>query len=257
MTIFFLKSLLSLMLLAPAVYGMYTMFKVFGGGLDSARPEQFRHRHRAAGYLFILIFLLVSFLCVSFMAASRSEPSPRAALHILLALTIAALLIVKVLFVRSFRQLYAQAKVIGTVIGIMSVVLVGMSAGYYLTISRFGRDLTADKSVFYRIRGPLLAIERTGGPGVQAVRTDRMSVERGRTLFASRCAACHDPLSTNTIVGPGLKGLLKNPTLPVSKHPATAESIRFQLRQPMGRMPSFAYLSDEEMEDLIAYLNTL
>jgi mono/diheme cytochrome c family protein len=58
-------------------------------------------------------------------------------------------------------------------------------------------------------------------------------------------------------VGPGLKGLLKNPTLPISKHPATAESIRFQLRQPTGRMPSFAYLSEDEMGDLIAYLNTL
>jgi cytochrome c1 len=59
------------------------------------------------------------------------------------------------------------------------------------------------------------------------------------------------------MVGPGLKGLLKNPALPVSKHPATAESLRFQLRQPMGRMPSFAYLSEDEMNDLIAYLNTL
>jgi mono/diheme cytochrome c family protein len=58
-------------------------------------------------------------------------------------------------------------------------------------------------------------------------------------------------------VGPGLKGLLKGPTLPKSKNPATAESIRFQLRQPMGVMPSFAYLTEDEMEDLIAYLNTL
>ncbi len=40
----------------------------------------------------------------------------------------------------------------------------------------------------------------------------------------------------------------------MSGHPATAESIRFQLKQPLGRMPSFACLSDDEVED---YLNTL
>jgi hypothetical protein len=58
-------------------------------------------------------------------------------------------------------------------------------------------------------------------------------------------------------VGPGLQGLLKKPKFPVSGHPATAESIRFQLKQPLGRMPSFAYLSYDDVEDLIAYLNTL
>ncbi len=89
------------------------------------------------------------------------------------------------------------------------------------------------------------------------MKTDPYSIRRGRTIFSSKCALCHDPLSVNTIIGPGLKGLLRNPVLPVSKHPATAESIRFQLRQPLGRMPSFAYLSDDEVNDLLAYLNTL
>lgn len=50
---------------------------------------------------------------------------------------------------------------------------------------------------------------------------------------------------------------LKRPTLPLSGHRVTTESIRFQLRQPLGRMPSFAHLTDDEMSDLIAYLNTL
>ncbi len=54
-----------------------------------------------------------------------------------------------------------------------------------------------------------------------------------------------------------LEWLLKRPALPKSGHPATAESIRFQLRQPMGSMPSFADLTGDETEDLIAYRNTL
>ena len=170
---------------------------------------------------------------------------------------VTVLFIVKVLFVRVYRQFYAHARTIGIVMGVMSFVLVGISAGHYLAVSGFGKDRSVDKSVFYELKGPFLRVVGTGTPSFAAIRTDHLSIERGRTLFRSRCASCHDPLTTNTIVGPGLKGLLRSPTLPVSKHPATAESLRFQLRQPLGRMPSFAYLSEDEMNDLIAYLNTL
>lgn len=256
MTIFFIKSLLSLLLLAPAVYGMYTMFQVFGGAAAETVPR-FKLRHRASGYLYVLIVLFISYLCTGFAAVSKVEPSPRAVVHIALALTILTLLVIKVLIIRRFRQFYTQAKSIGIAIGIMSIVMIGISAGYYLAMTRFGQDRSADKSASFRLELPLLTIARTSGPDAAAVRTDRTSIRRGGAIFAARCAACHDPLSTRTIVGPGLKGLLKAPTLPKSGHPATAESIRFQLRQPMGGMPSFASLAEDDMEDLIAYLNTL
>ncbi len=258
MTIFFLKSILSLLLLLVACYGTYAMFGIFGRtGAAPERTEQLKKRHKAAGYGYVVLFLAVSYLCISFLSASRAEPSPRAALHILLALAIIALLVIKVLFVRVYRQFYAQAKTIGILIGVLTFALVGISAGIYLAMSRFGQDPTADKSSFYSLHGPFLAVRQVAGPQALAVRTDRLSIQRGRTLFTARCAACHDPASTRTIIGPGLQGLLRNPKLPASGHPATPESIRFQLRQPMGRMPSFAYLTDDEMNDLIAYLNTL
>jgi mono/diheme cytochrome c family protein len=256
-TLFLLKSLLSLPLLVLAIYGMVTMFEVLDRGTAPVRTDRLRKRHKVSGYIFILLFLLITYLCIGFTAASRTELSPRAALHVLLALSIIALFLVKVLFVRIYRQFYGQARTIGVILGIMSVVLIGLSAGYYLTVSRFGTDRSLDKSASYVLRGPFLAVKQTGTPGVAAIRTDRLSIERGRSLFASRCSACHDPLSTRTIVGPGFRGLLRNPLLPISKNPATAESIRFQLRQPRGAMPSFAYLSEDEISDLLAYLNTL
>ncbi len=257
MTIFFLKSSLSLLALVLSAYGMYTMFEIFGRGAAADQAVRLKRRHKTSGYIYVLLFVLVSYLCVGFLAASKAEFSSRTALHVLLALAIIALFIVKVLFVRRYRQFYAHARTIGTLLGILTVVLVGMSAGFYFTVSRFGLDRTADKSVYYSLRGPFLAVRQVAVPSAMEIRTDRLSIARGRTLFTSRCAACHDPSSTVTIVGPGLKGLLRNPVLPVSKRPATPESIRFQLRQPMGRMPSFAYLSEDEIADLIAYLNTL
>jgi mono/diheme cytochrome c family protein/uncharacterized membrane protein YobD (UPF0266 family) len=256
-TIFVIKSILSLVLLLVACYAMYTMFTVFGRNPETGRAAVLKKRHRAAGYIYAAFLIFISYLCVDFAIAARTDPSPRAALHILLALTIIALLLVKVLFLRLFRPFYEQAKVIGTMIGVLSLVLVGITAGYFLSVSRFGQDRTMDRSSAYAFRGPFLAIVQVSTPGIMAIRTDPGSIELGRSLFQARCSTCHDPHSTRTIIGPGLKGILKNPKLPVSGHPATAESIRFQLKQPLGRMPSFAYLSSDEMEDLIAYLNTL
>lgn len=256
MTVFYLKSLLSLVLLLPAVYGMYSMFQIFGGTV-SENVARIKLRHKISGYVYVLIVLFISYLCAGFAAASKAEPSSRAVAHIVLALSILTLFVIKVLFIRRFRQFYAQAKTIGIAIGVMSIVMVGISGGYYLTMTRFGQDRSADKSIYYRLERPFLTISPIGVPVAAAVRTDRRSIGLGRTLFAARCSTCHDPLSTRTIVGPGLQGLLKKPTLPKSGHPATAESIRFQLRQPLGSMPSFAYFSEDEMEDLIAYLNTL
>ncbi len=257
MTIFFLKSILSLISLLPASYAIYAMFELFGRTAAADQAERLKRRHKAAGYGFVLLFILISYLCIGFLAASKAELSSRSALHVLLSLTIIVLFVLKVLFVRRYRQFYAQAKTIGILMAALIFTLVGLSAGFYLTVSRFGQDHTVDKSAFYSLRGPVLAVRQIAGPAAQEIRTDPLSIERGRTLFAARCSACHDPASTRTIIGPGLKGLLRNPKLPVSGHPATPESIRFQLRQPMGRMPSFSYLSDDEMNDLIAYLNTL
>ncbi len=89
------------------------------------------------------------------------------------------------------------------------------------------------------------------------IRTDSESIESGKNLFDTRCSFCHDAYSTGTVVGPGLKGVLKNPELPVSRHPSTPENIRRQLIQPFSRMPSFEYFSEKEVADILAFLNTL
>ena len=68
---------------------------------------------------------------------------------------------------------------------------------------------------------------------------------------------CHDAYSNKREVGPGHKGILKNPLLPVSKKPATPENVANQIRNPYKDMPSFSYLLDEDVENIVAFLNTL
>jgi len=89
------------------------------------------------------------------------------------------------------------------------------------------------------------------------VRTDPESIEKGKKLYETECSICHNPISTEWYFGPGHKGILKNPYLPVSKRPATPENVANQIKNPYKDMPPFPNLSDEDILNLIAYLNTL
>ncbi len=82
--------------------------------------------------------------------------------------------------------------------------------------------------------------------------------QKGARLFSDNCVSCHEFLSTEIKLGPGMKGILKNPTLPSSNKPATPESIIDQLMNPYKMMPSFkGKLSQDQMKALIEYLKTL
>jgi hypothetical protein len=95
------------------------------------------------------------------------------------------------------------------------------------------------------------------------VRTDEESIGRGKVLFEVLCSNCHNvyssvPDSTSIpLRGPGLKGILKRDVMPISKKPATGESIMDQLNKSFRDMPSFHFLSEDVKLNIIAYLNTL
>ncbi len=90
------------------------------------------------------------------------------------------------------------------------------------------------------------------------VRTASGSVKNGAKLFKANCSGCHTVESTETIIGPGLKGILKRQLLPVSGRPASPANIYRQLKAPYKEMPSFSTkLTDDQVLDIIAYLNTL
>ncbi len=95
------------------------------------------------------------------------------------------------------------------------------------------------------------------GERLQQSSSDAETVERGRQLYRQHCLVCHDPESRELAAGHGHKEILQREELPVSGRPATPENVVRVLRQPYDAMPSFAWLTDEQVEDLLAYLNTI
>lgn len=78
----------------------------------------------------------------------------------------------------------------------------------------------------------------------------------GKELFESKCGVCHNADSKEKKIGPGLAGI-KDGKLPSGKD-TTDENLLENLNEGGGGMPAFdKLLTDEEKNDLIAYMKTL
>jgi len=79
---------------------------------------------------------------------------------------------------------------------------------------------------------------------------------KGKVVF-QQCAMCHNSDNADKKMGPGLKGLFHKEKLQNGKR-VTEQSVRAQIDDGGSGMPPFkAMLSDQEKEDLLAYLKTL
>jgi len=80
--------------------------------------------------------------------------------------------------------------------------------------------------------------------------------EKGKETF-QQCAVCHNADSDEKKMGPGLKGLFSKDKMNNGKKP-TEENVRAKVDEGGNGMPAYKdMLSDEEKDDLIAYLKTL
>jgi len=80
----------------------------------------------------------------------------------------------------------------------------------------------------------------------------------GRKIYDNECDRCHEPYSTKGKKGPGLKGVFKNKYLSMSGLPANDERVTDIIRLGRHEMPAYNQkLSQEEIEDLLAYMHTL
>ena len=80
---------------------------------------------------------------------------------------------------------------------------------------------------------------------------------KGKQEFQSTCAVCHNADSDAKKMGPGLKGLFKRDKMANGKKPSEL-NIRAKIDDGGNGMPPYKdALSDQEKDDLLAYLKTL
>jgi cytochrome c len=81
--------------------------------------------------------------------------------------------------------------------------------------------------------------------------------EKGKEIVTEQCGVCHNLDSDEKKMGPGLKGLYKKAKLKNGKAPTDA-NIRAIINAGGNGMPAYAdMLSDDEKDNVIAFLKTL
>jgi len=79
----------------------------------------------------------------------------------------------------------------------------------------------------------------------------------GRQVFVALCSNCHYADSAEGLMGPGLQGLFRKPYLP-SGGAANDARVTSVILRGRGMMPPLGNtLSDQQLNDLLAYLHTL
>jgi cytochrome c len=80
--------------------------------------------------------------------------------------------------------------------------------------------------------------------------------KKGEAAFEN-CSVCHNSDSTETKIGPGLKGVFKREKL-VNGKPVNEANIKALITEGSGGMPPFGdSISSEDKDNIIAFLKTL
>jgi len=105
----------------------------------------------------------------------------------------------------------------------------------------------------YRVWAVSLAMAAGSATALSGAKPDP---EKGKQVF-EQCSICHNADSDEKKMGPGLKGLFKKDKMANGKKPTEAV-VRAQIDQGGNGMPPYKdLLSDQEKDDLIAYLKTI
>jgi mono/diheme cytochrome c family protein len=80
----------------------------------------------------------------------------------------------------------------------------------------------------------------------------------GRHIYDQYCERCHSPYSSRKRQGPSLKGVFRRQYLSASGMPANDARVGDIIRMGRDKMEGFGnVLTDEQINDLLAYLHTL
>jgi cytochrome c2 len=229
------KSILAIFFLAVGLTAVICMLALMGRAERKISATFLRRTHKVAGALFAVMLLVISYFCLQYVKMAGDGLSTRAVFHGVLALALFFILVLKLSIVQFYKQFLRYVPGLGMTVFGLAFAVFFTSAGYFFLVTE--KTTVAGETTSE-------VIESSG-------------VERGEALFENQCSFCHHADRTDSKLGPGLKGVLKAENLPASGRPATPENVTRQLLSPYQNMPSFSSLSEQEIKDLLAYLNTL
>ncbi len=238
MSFFVIKVILGSILFLSGLGATLTMLTLMGRAEKKTSPTTLRKLHKFFGFIFFLLLLILAFMGLRYWASVGDEISTRAVMHGILALALFIVFFTKVAIIQYFKQFLKMAPTLGLIVFSLSFVVFVISGKYYILRGYFSPPAAeiTETSTSEQIQG---------------------RVGEGKKIFDTKCLPCHSPDTEERKIGPSLMGLLKKDSLPHTGNPATVENIKKQLIRPALTMPAFKDFSDQEFDDLFAYLRTI
>jgi len=236
-------AILGIAFLAIGFAALFLMFHLWGYPYDKATrtseaPRWAMILHRALGYLFVILYILLMWKMVPRLYEYQVEFPARTTAHIILGFTIGFLLLVKISIIRFFRHFEEWMPYLGTAIMLGTVILLGLSLPYVLQERAMaqaapgGDALSAPSRA--RVATLLPSADLPPGAALASLSTEK-GLASGRAVLLDNCVKCHD-----------LKTILAKPRTP---------SGWWSTVERMSEKPAlFAPLSDQEMFEVTAYL---
>ncbi len=139
MSLYVIKTIFACLLLVAGAGAFFTMMARFGRPGDEVRSERLRRVHKAFGWIYVWLLLPLVIGGGIFLVRMGNGLSIRGGLHFLVAVSLLALLLVKVLTVKTYRQMLAFARSLGMTLFSVTLVIFLMMAGYFILISAAGK----------------------------------------------------------------------------------------------------------------------
>jgi len=162
---------LGLLFILIGAAAVWLIFDASTGSRNQTARDRMLRAHRIAGYLFIALFCFMSWFMLLKVKETPDELHLRAMLHVLIAMVLAPLLLVKVVIARYYKTFTAVLVPLGLTIFTLGFVLIASSAGPYLL-----RRLT--------VKEISLQTVNMGGA--------KIDLQSSEALTQKRCSRCHN-----------------------------------------------------------------
>jgi mono/diheme cytochrome c family protein len=190
--------------LAFLVVGMaatFLMYYLWGFPFDhdklkSSAPPRLMLLHRALGYLYVAIYVVLMTQMVPRLWRYQVEFPARTVAHFTLGISIGALLLVKIVIVRFFKHLEGTlVPFLGTLLLICTILLLGLSVPFALR-AWYLRQSAAGGSAFSpeNLSRVSMLLPRANLPPeapLESLATPE-GLRRGQAVLLNRCTQCHD-----------------------------------------------------------------
>jgi Family of unknown function (DUF6529) len=132
MSDYLVKTLIALALLGAGLTSFLTMMAVMGKAGERANAAKLRRLHKWSGFAFLALLVPLVYFGAEFLSDIGEGLSVRAVFHVVLAVLLLALVLLKFLIVRTYRQFLKYAPGLGMTVFALTAVIFLITAGYFL-----------------------------------------------------------------------------------------------------------------------------